>query len=98
MIHYVMKKNSQAVFRFTRFSEAEFMQYRMWVGAGPSSKTWPRCASHLPQRTSTRSIPKLRSSFVFTFSFAIGAEKLGQPVPDSNLSFESKRSVPQHAH
>jgi hypothetical protein len=40
----------------------------------------------------------LRSSFVFTFSFATGAEKLTQPVPDPDLSFESKRSVPQQAH
>jgi len=30
-----------------------------------------------------------------TFSFAIGAHKLGQPVPDSNLVFESYSMVPQ---
>lgn len=38
-------------------SAAEFMQYRSPVGAGPSSNTCPRCASHLAQRTSARTIP-----------------------------------------
>jgi hypothetical protein len=32
-----------------------------WVGFGPSSKTWPRCASHSVQGTALRLIPKLQS-------------------------------------
>src|SRR5277367_1844333 len=28
----------------------------------------------------------------------MGRKKLGQPVPDSNLVFESKSAVPQHTH
>src|ERR1019366_5476827 len=38
----------------SRSMEAELMQYRRPVGLGPSSKTWPRWASHLEQRTSVR--------------------------------------------
>lgn len=34
--------------------DAEFMQYRLRVGGGPSSKTCPMCALHLAQRTSVR--------------------------------------------
>jgi hypothetical protein len=71
------------------------MQYRWWVGAGPSSKTWPRWALHLLQSTSMRSIPKLGSLIRCTFVSATGAEKLGQPVPDSNFFSDEKRSVPQ---
>ena len=41
---------------------------------------------------------RLRSSSVFTLASAIGVQKLGQPVPDSNLVRESKRSLPQAAH
>ena len=57
------------------------MQYRWLVGAGPSSKTWPRWASHWLQSTSVRLIPRLVSASVTTCSGAMGALKLGQPVP-----------------
>ena len=38
-------------------SDAEFMQYRKPVGAGPSSNTCPRCASQRAQRASVRTMP-----------------------------------------
>src|SRR5271157_2867601 len=72
------------------------MQKRRPVGLGPSSKTWPRCASHSVHSTSLRVMPKLRSVFRFTFCFAIGSQKLGQPVPESNLVAEVKRAFLQH--
>lgn len=53
-------------------SDAEFIQYRSPVGWGPSSNTWPRWASHRAHTTSSRTIIKLLSVSVFTFSFAIG--------------------------
>src|SRR5690242_20464584 len=73
---------------FLKSSATEFMQYRSPVGRGPSSNTCPRWASHLAQRTSVRSIPSDISARLTTFSFAIGCQKLGQPVPDSNLVSE----------
>ena len=81
--------------RGVKFSEAEFMQYRKCVGGGPSSKTCPRCASQRAHCTSSRTMPSEVSRWVRTFSLAIGCQKLGQPVPDSNLVFESKSSVSQ---
>jgi hypothetical protein len=39
----------------------------------------------------------LLSGLVMMFSGAIGLEKLGQPVPESNLSSELYRSSPQPA-
>jgi hypothetical protein len=66
-----------------------------WVGFGPSSKTWPRCASHSVQGTALRLIPKLQSVVSRTFSFAMGAQKLGQPVPDSNLVSELNNALLQ---
>jgi Alpha/beta hydrolase domain len=42
---------------------AEFMQYRKPVGAGPSSKTCPRCASHSVHFTSRRTVPNEISLF-----------------------------------
>ena len=36
-----------------------------------------------------------RSVFVLTFSGASGRVKLGQPVPDSNLSSELKSGSPE---
>ena len=41
-------------------------------------------------RTSVRSMPRLESVFWFTRFFSIGWVKLGQPVPESNLSSELK--------
>jgi hypothetical protein len=65
------------------------MQYRKPVGRGPSSKTWPKFASHRRQEMASRCIPKLESELLTTFLEEIGCQKLGQPVPDSNLAFES---------
>ena len=42
-----------------------------------------------------RTIPRLSSLDSTMFSFAIGAQKLGHPVPDSNLVLESYRAVSQ---
>src|SRR5512143_1647795 len=74
------------------------MQYLSPVGGGPSVNTWPRCASQRAQSTSVRRVNMLQSSLVVMFSFATGLVKLGQPVPDSNLSSELKRSRSQHTH
>ena len=73
---------------FTKRIEAEFMQYRNPVGAGPSSNTCPRCASHKRQDTAVRTIIRLPSTVSTTFSCAMGCQKLGQPVPESNLVSE----------
>lgn len=40
-----------------KFIEAELMQKRFLVGAGPSSKTWPKWAPHWAQVTSVRIRP-----------------------------------------
>ena len=42
-----------------------------------------------------RSIPRLCPSISTIFSLAIGAQKLGQPVPDSNFVAELKSAVSQ---
>src|SRR5258708_37861289 len=80
---------------FTNLSEAEFMQYRSPVGRGPSSNTWPRCASHSLQATAVRCTPSVLSLISRTFSFAIGSQKLGQPVPDSNFVAELNSALSQ---
>jgi hypothetical protein len=49
------------------FREAEFMQYLRPVGLGPSSNTWPRCASHRLQCTSMRFMKKAKSFSFSTF-------------------------------
>ncbi len=66
----------------------------MPVGAGPSSKTWPRCESPLLERTSVRSMPSVPSDLETTWPSSMGRVKLGQPVPDSNLSSELKSGSP----
>ena len=73
------------------------MQYRSPLGPGPSGNTWPRWPPQRLQRTSTRSMPWPRSSTSSTASVTIGSEKLGQPVPDSNLVDASNSGVPQPA-
>ena len=40
-------------------------------------------------------MPKLVSIAFPTFSFAIGAQKLGQPVPDSNFVSELNKALSQ---
>src|SRR5579859_628333 len=87
--------NSRDQPRFTNRSEAEFMQYRRCVGSGPSSNKCPRCASHSVHDTAVRTMPKVVSLFSVTFSAAIGAQKLGQPVPESNLVAESNSALSQ---
>src|SRR5580704_14794851 len=80
---------------FTHQSDTEFMQYRSPLAWGPSSKTWPRCASHRRHETAVRVMPKVLSVISTIFSFAIGAQKLGQPVPDSNFVLASNKAVSQ---
>ena len=40
-------------------------------------------------------MPRLRSLLTLTFSLAMGAQKLGQPVPESNLVVELNRAFLQ---
>jgi hypothetical protein len=40
----------------------------------------------------------VRSSFSLTAPLSTGAQKLGQPVPESNLVPEEKSGAPQHRH
>src|SRR2546425_13262367 len=70
------------------------MQYRRPVGLGPSSNTCPKWAPQLAHSTSVRRMNKLRSCFSSTLSFGIGAQKLGQPVPESYFVSEANRSRP----
>ena len=67
------------------------------VGAGPSGKTWPRWPSQAAQSTSVRCMKKLRSSSVSIASAPAGAEKAGQPQPESYFASERKSSAPQPA-
>src|SRR5580700_7781580 len=71
------------------------MQYRRCVGSGPSSNTWPKCASHSVHDTAVLTIPKLMSLVLRTFSVAIGCQKLGQPVPESNFVSELNNALSQ---
>ena len=49
------------------------MQKRWPVGAGPSSKTWPRWLPQFRQRTSVRTMPWVRSSMSSTASATFGS-------------------------
>ena len=80
---------------FLKSREAEFMQYRSPVGWGPSSNTWPRCASHLLHRTSTLRMKKEESVSVVIEFGSVDWKKLGQPVPESNFAMEEKRGSSQ---
>ena len=79
-------------------SDAELMHQRWPVGLGPSSKTWPWWPPQRAQSTSSRTMPKLVSEPTLTRSAAITRVKLGQPVPDSNLSSDRNSARPQPAH
>jgi hypothetical protein len=72
------------------------MQYLSPVGGGPSSNTWPRCASQRAHFTSTRIMPWVASRFSATAGSAMGRQKLGQPLPDSYFVSDAKSSSPQH--
>src|SRR5882672_5564530 len=54
--------------------------------------------SHLAHKTSVRVSDKLLSTSSSTFSFAIGCQKLGQPVPESNLALELNSGSSQATH
>jgi hypothetical protein len=43
-------------------------------------------------------MPKLASRVVRTFSGAMGAQKLGQPVPESNFVSDVKSALSQQTH
>src|SRR4051812_27895378 len=73
------------------------MQYRSPPAVGPSSKTWPRWPPHRRHRTSVRVIKNVRSRCSVTASATAGSEKLGQPVPESNLVSDPNSAAPQPA-
>src|SRR5256714_546257 len=77
---------------------AEFMQSRSPVGCGPSGNRCPRCASQRLHTTSVRDMPSVRSVCSSTAPSDAGCVKLGQPVPESNLSSARNSSCPQHTH
>ena len=74
------------------------MQYRNPVGGGPFSNTWPRCALHFLQCTSTRLIPRELSTSSSTIPLFIAEENAGQPHPELYFEFDLNNSVPQPAH
>src|SRR5579884_1116987 len=82
----------------TNFSAAELMQYRNPVGGGPSLNTWPWWPSHRAQWTSVRGTNSLKSVLVPMTWGAIGCQKLGQPVPLSNLCSDENNGRSQPAH
>ncbi len=74
-----------SVFGMNR-SDAELMQYLKPVGGGPSGKRCPRWESPNLLRTSVRTMNRDRSAFSTMKLGSNGRVKLGQPVPESNLS------------
>src|SRR5438094_4607658 len=76
----------------TNFRARELMQKRRPVGLGPSVKTWPRWPSQTRQETAVRTSIRVPSGSSLMFSSAIGSQKLGHPVPESNFVLELKRS------
>src|ERR1700730_11068114 len=69
----------------------------MPVGPGPSGNTWPRCPWQRAQWTSVRVMKRLLSVVVATASSS-GFQKLGQPVPLSNLVSDENNGCPHAAH
>src|SRR4029077_9064181 len=82
----------------TSSSDAELMQYRNPVGAGPSGNKWPRWEPQRPQVTSVRTMPWLVSACSSTHPSSTGCTKLGQPVPESNFASCANSCCPQAAH
>lgn len=75
----------------------EFMQYRLPVGSGPSSKIHPKWPSHLPQRASMRATPN-ELSFLYTRLLVLAcSKKLGQPQELENFAPDQKSLKPQAA-
>ena len=71
--------------------DKEFTQCRVFLGVNLSpSKTWPKCASQLLQRISTR---RPSASSKRLTAPGISSSKLGQPQCDSNLSLERYKGV-----
>ncbi len=84
---------------FLKSSAREFIQYRLPPQSfGPSSKTCPRWAPQLEHKTSVRVIPSDRSVSCLIAPFLAKSQKLGQPVPLSNLVSDEKSSCPQTTH
>ncbi len=90
----VARREADPLGYLRKSSEAEFMQKRSPVGWGPSGKRWPRWAPHVAQRTSVRTMPCEVSVMSSTLSGSTASQKLGQPVPESNLVSERKSSSP----
>jgi hypothetical protein len=87
---------SSFIFSFgTNFKAAELIQYLIHPSSsGPSLNTCPRCASLFFDFTSVRGIASFVSFSSPMKLSSIGREKLGQPVPESNLSVDEKSAVP----
>ena len=71
------------------------MQYLRPVGSGPSLNTWPRWESAFLLLISVLLANRLLSSLSTMLSGSNGLVKLGQPVPESNLSMEIKSGSPE---
>src|SRR4051794_33181408 len=69
----------------------------MPVGCGPSGNTCPRCPPHAAHMTSVRTMPNVVSVSSSTLSSVAGAEKAGQPHPESYFASELKSSAPHPA-
>ena len=65
------------------------MQYRNPVGAGPSRKTWPRCASQAAHTTSVRRMNTVLSAISRTLSFEMRRVERGP----SRSGFEFGRGL-----
>ncbi len=74
------------------------MQNRCLVWVGPSGKTCPRWDLQFLHMTSILFMPWDESSFRIMFFTFDGLSKEGQPVPESNLASEAKRTCPHAAH
>ncbi len=81
-------------FSGAKSSAQELMQYLFPpLSLGPSSKMCPKCPPQERQMTSVRRIPWLISLCSSTLPPAATSEKLGQPVPESNLASDENSGV-----
>src|SRR5690606_19465921 len=81
----------------TKSSDTEFMQYLLYVGAGPSLKTWPRWESQREQSTSTRTMLWEVSFRYQTLPLREGSKKLGHPQLLANFASDRNNLFPQTA-